>query len=500
MSAHLDKMTSARIEAALRHAEKQVAAAMAKGLSWQEAYNRGCVDIKGRLLALAEQDRREREALRQWGPANWRDPKGPNTIINHDRANIIGDALEDLCSTDYEVIAAFLSIPSLATDQRLSKMMRSDDDAYTLAKRAINTARINYRNRRQRERDHGTHYGAGTGFVPDNTANTEREALLERVGDTLSDTLTDLERSLLKLRLEGYSDREIEKGTAARGYKVDRREVAKIWSGIEEKLQAKLQAAGVDPESSWRDQLPHHERFNPGGVQREKHDSDDGATMDFERAKWWSPASPEQTALWGRNRTLDRDARQRRPATEAELQECRDAMAAVDARVGSNDVSSADVRVIPGALSKHYRDVEKIERGIKPRGRHASAERGESGWGSVGVADPGYTTPENDVSPCMHADPCPGSTSTRGANSLYFRWLHQETNVTTKPAETPARPCATARTRIHRRAAHRPAFASSRVHARRRMSLSGVRDSSMPWLFVAGPSSWPPAKAPRAGP
>jgi 5-methylcytosine-specific restriction endonuclease McrA len=125
-------------------------------------------------------------------------------------------------------------------------------------------------------------------------------------------------------------------------------------------------------------------------------------------------------------------------------------------------------------LSKQaHREKTAREGGYIQRVVAVRRARGESGWGSVGVADPGYTTPENDVSPCMHADPCPGSTSTRGATSLYFRWLHQETNVTTKPAETPARPCATARTRIHRRAAHRPAFASSRVHAQRRMSRAG---------------------------
>jgi hypothetical protein len=247
-------------------------------------------------------------------------------------------------------------------------MMRSDVDAWTLTGRAINTSRKNTTNRRKWEREHGTHYGDGTGFVPDNTANTERDALLERVGDSLNDLLTDLERPLFNLVIQEFSFREIEKGTEARGHKVDRREISEIWRGIEEKLRAKLQASGVDPESSWRERIPHDPEFNPGGVMREmpKKNADEQAEQ-LGRSEFDDQDRIAQVAQWERNRTLDRDARQRRPATEAELQEIRDAVAAVKERRER----------AAGALSRHYREVEKIERGIKPRGRHASAERDE---------------------------------------------------------------------------------------------------------------------------
>lgn len=369
MNAHLDKMTPERRAAADQRVKEEMAAEMAKGLTEQEAYNRGVVGVADQLLSLVEwYDKREREALKAWGPGNWRDwPPEKLDAKGHERPEIMRAALERLLATGFESLGdAAPFIGGDAKAMQFSELLCSTIDPYTLAKLAINTARKNFTNRRQRERDHGIHLGDGTGFVPDESTNTEREALLERVGDSL----TNLERSLLKLRLEGFSCREIEEGTAARGYKVDRREVARIWRSIEEKLRT----SGVEPERSWRLQLPHSPALNPGGAMREvPKDPDDN----YNNAPDGSPDHAD-TALRERNRTLDRDARRRRPATEAELQECRDAMAAVDARAGGPPINGdTHARVIPGALTAHYKLVEQIERGIKPCGRHASAEQDE---------------------------------------------------------------------------------------------------------------------------
>lgn len=320
---------------------------MSADLDWrpfQAEYNRRVVAFNARALSQVERfDFREREKLKEWGP--------------DDRHEIIGDALERLTRTGNEGIAEIAPIlGALETAQQFSEMLCSTLDPYTLAKRAVNTARINYTNRRPLERERQSDL-PDDDQLRDRGANTERDALLERAGSSL----TDLERSLLKLRLEGHSFRDIEEGTAARGWKVDRREISEIWGDIE----AKLQASGVDPESSWRLQAHSSKKKNA-----------DEQAEQLGQSIYDDQDRIAQLSMRERSRTLDRDARRnRRPATEAELQECRDAMAAVDARVGGDDVRTTHARVVPGALSEHYREVEKIMRDITPSGRHASAEQ-----------------------------------------------------------------------------------------------------------------------------
>jgi hypothetical protein len=287
-------------------------------------YNRSAVKKADDYISAIEWfDYREREALKAWGPGNWRnwDP-GMLDAAGHERPEIIRAALLRLLSTGFECLGkGGLFIGCDETDMRLSAFMLSATPLL-LTKRAVNTARKNFTNRKQWERDRGTQLGEGDEFVPDNVSNTERDALWERAASVLTGT----ELSLCSLLLQGHSLRDIEAGTAKAGGKVDRRELARMIRGIGEKLRA----AGVDPESLWRDQLPHSERFNPGGVMREiPKDPDDN--YNNAKAIKGSP-DPDETQR-ERNHVLDRmERRAARPATEAELREGRDAIAAVDAR------------------------------------------------------------------------------------------------------------------------------------------------------------------------
>lgn len=298
----------------LQRAAENIAAEMAKGLSEQEAFNRCVVELVDRALELVELcDKRERKKLRQWGP--------------DDRAIIISNAFARLCATGTE------GVPMLAGAARamqLSEFLTSSEDAYTLARRAINSARISLGNERRRRQDLGEHAERAV----DGAADTARDALLERAARVLSDQ----ERSLLRLRLHGYSFRAIEEGTARAGWKVDRREVAQIWRGVEQKLRAEVSA---QPES-WESQLPRSP-LNPSGVIREA-SKDDG----YQGETVWGTDDPAEAAdLYQRDTFRLADRRAERPATAEELQEARDAAAAVDARVGKSLA-----RVVLGVLDE----------------------------------------------------------------------------------------------------------------------------------------------------